>query len=158
MIEARNEGRIDGSDEFITKQFVAGDWRVGGGFPRPVTSPSSGAVLATVSDAAIAELDAAVEQARLAQPGWYDAGPLVRTNALREAARRLRQQADILARIDAQDSGNPIKGMHFDVMLGATLVEYFAGLTTEAKGETIPQRDGRLTYTCLLYTSPSPRD
>ena len=37
--------------------------------------------------------------------------------------------------------------MHFDVMLGATLVEYFAGLTTEAKGETIPQRDGRLTYT-----------
>ena len=104
-------------------------------------------MLATVPDAATAELDAAVEQARLAQPGWYDAGPLARANALREAARRLRQQADILARIDAQDSGNPIKGMHFDVMLGATLVEYFAGLTTEAKGETIPQRDGRLTYT-----------
>ena len=147
MTEARNDGRIDGSDEFITKQFVAGDWCVGGGFHRPVTSPSSGAVLATVPDAATAELDAAVEQARLAQPGWYDAGPLARANALREAARRLREQADILARIDAQDSGNPIKGMHFDVMLGATLVEYFAGLATEAKGETIPQRDGRLTYT-----------
>ena len=138
---------LDTSGDFITKQFVAGEWRGGSGEDRAITSPSSGAVLATVPDAGIAELDAAVEQARLAQPSWYDAGPLMRANALREAARRLREQADFLARIDALDSGNPIKGMHFDVMLAATLVEYFAGLTTEAKGETIPQRDGRLTYT-----------
>lgn len=147
MTNATNDNYKDMSGDFITKQFVAGDWHAGSGGDRSITSPSSGAVLADVPDAGSAELDAAVEQARLAQPGWYDAGPLARANALREAARRLREQADFLARIDALDSGNPIKGMHFDVMLGATLVEYFAGLTTEAKGETIPQRDGRLTYT-----------
>ena len=85
---------LDTSGDFITKQFVAGEWRGGSGEDRAITSPSSGAVLATVPDAGIAELDAAVEQARLAQPGWYDAGPLIRANALREAARRLREQAD----------------------------------------------------------------
>ena len=50
--------------------------------------------------------------------------------------------ADFLARIDALDSGNPIKGMHFDVMLGASLMDYFAGLTTEIKGETIRKEMG----------------
>ena len=146
MTSATND-ILDMSGDFISKQFVAGKWRVGSGGNRSITSPSSGAVLAALPDAGSAELDAAVEQARLAQPGWYAAGPLMRANALREAARRLREKADFLARVDALDSGNPIKGMHFDVMLAATLVEYFAGLTTEAKGETIPQRDGRLTYT-----------
>ena len=64
MTNATNDN-LDVSGDFITKQFVAGEWHGGSGGDRSITSPSSGAVLATVPDAGIAELDAAVEQACL---------------------------------------------------------------------------------------------
>ena len=66
-------------------------------------------------------------------------GPVARGKALKEAATRLRAHEEELALIDALDCGNPISGMRFDVNLGATLMEFFAGLTAELKGETIPQ-------------------
>lgn len=133
--------------EFINQQFIAGKWQAGNGFQRKISSPSSGATLAIVPDASTDDLNVAVSRAREAQPSWYAIGPVARAHALKQAAQLLRDNADFLARIDALDSGNPIKGMHFDVILGASLMDYFAGLTTEIKGETIPQRNGRLTYT-----------
>ena len=133
--------------DLINQQFIAGKWQAGSGLQRTISSPSSGAKLAIVPDASADDLNVAVARALEAQPAWYALGPVGRANALKKASQRLRENADFLARIDALDSGNPIKGMHFDVMLGASLMDYFAGLTTEIKGETIPQRDGRLTYT-----------
>ena len=65
MTNATNDNYKDMSGDFITKQFVAGDWHAGSGGDRSITSPSSGAVLADVPDAGSAELDSAVEQARL---------------------------------------------------------------------------------------------
>ena len=59
---------------------------------------------------------------------------------------RVREHAEELAFIDANDTGNPLVGMRFDANLAAALVDYFAGIATEAKGETIPQKDGLLTY------------
>lgn len=132
--------------KFPVEQFVGGEWRKGGGADRPVSSPSDGRLLAVVPDADADDLGAAVDAAAQAQRAWHRAGPGARAGALRQAAQRLREHAEELALIDAMDSGNPIKGMRFDAMLGASLIEYFAGIATEAKGETIPQRDGRLTY------------
>lgn len=127
-------------------QFIAGDWRAGAGGMRRVTSPSSGDHLATLADASDGDLNEAVAAAARAWPSWADQGPVARGKALKEAAARLRAHVDELARIDALDCGNPITGMRFDVNLGATLMEYFAGLTSELKGETIPQVGGKLTY------------
>ena len=128
------------------EQFIAGEWCKGRGADRPIHSPSSGDLLAVVPDADGDDLSRAVEAASEAQRAWRRAGPGARASVLRQAAERLREHVDGLAFIDALDSGNPIKGMRFDVTLGAMLVDYFAGIATEAKGETIPQRDGKLTY------------
>ncbi|MDU8945724.1 aldehyde dehydrogenase family protein [Ovoidimarina sediminis] len=125
--------------------FVAGEWRTGGGAPRAVLSPSSGAVLAELRDASAGDLSDAVARASNAQRVWTDLGPVHRGKILKQAAALLRSHESELALIDALDCGNPIKGMRFDVNLGATLMEFFAGLTTEAKGETIPQVGGKLT-------------
>lgn len=131
---------------FSTAQYVGGEARRGSGPDREVFSPSDGRLLAIVPDADAGDLDRAVAAAEQAQKSWRRAGPGVRAQALRQMAARLREHADELALIDALDSGNPVNGMHFDAMLAATLVEYFAGIATEMKGETIPQRDGKLTY------------
>lgn len=127
-------------------QFVAGQWRTGGGGARDVISPSSGDRLAVVNDASIQDLNEAVAAAAKAQRAWADLGPVLRGKRLKEAVARLKAHEDELARIDVLDCGNPISGMRFDVNLGATLMEYFAGLTTELKGETLPQVGGKLTY------------
>ena len=127
-------------------QYAGGVWRTGQGASRDVVSPGSGDVLATLRDASSEDLDGAVAAARRAQTTWADLGPVVRGKTLKEAAARLRAHEDELAMIDALDCGNPIKGMRFDVNLGATLMEFFAGLTTELKGETIPQVGGKLTF------------
>lgn len=131
---------------FPVEQYIGGEWHKGGGAERPVVSPSDGRLLGVVADADGDDLDRAVDAGRNAQDGWRRAGPGARAAALRQAAQRLRDHAEDLALIDALDSGNPIAGMRFDVTLGATLIDYFAGIATEAKGETIPQRGGRITY------------
>jgi betaine-aldehyde dehydrogenase len=127
-------------------QFVGGVWAQGLGAARAVHSPADGRLLATLPDAAAQDLDRAVAAAAQAQKGWALQGPVARARALKEAAARLRAHADELAMIDALDCGNPLTGMIFDVNLGATLMEFFAGLTTELKGETIPQAGGKLTF------------
>lgn len=134
------------SPPVATSQFIAGTWREGRGAARSIGCPSDGRTLAMINDAAPADLSEAVAAAMAAQADWAAAGPLARAAALKEAAQRLRRNAEELALIDALDSGNPIKGMRFDARLGVTLLEYFAGLTAEAKGETIPQMAGKLTY------------
>ncbi|MBP5857448.1 aldehyde dehydrogenase family protein [Marivibrio halodurans] len=129
-----------------TEQFVAGIWREGSGPERQIKAPYDGSLLATIKDAGRQELGDAVKAGRDAHRAWWRAGPGARGATLRQAANRLRENADELALIDALDCGNPLKGMKFDVALGATLIDYFAGVAAEAKGETIPQRDGKITY------------
>jgi betaine-aldehyde dehydrogenase len=125
---------------------VAGAWRTGGGASRRIISAATGATLAELHDASAQDLNDAVEAAARAQSEWAAQGPAIRGKLLRQAAARLRAHEDELALIDALDCGDPIKGMRFDVNLGATLMEFFAGLTTELKGETIPQVGGKLTF------------
>lgn len=127
-------------------QFIAGGFREGRGASRVVTSPSTGEILAEIKDASPADLNEAVVAARSAQADWAEVGPSVRGKALKAAAARLREHEEELALVDAQDCGNPLKGMRFDVNLGATLMDFFAGLASEVKGETIPQAGGKLTY------------
>lgn len=146
MLESAQEAVGRALPKIRLEQYIGGEWCKGGGADRPVMSPSDGKLLAVVSDADADDLQRVVDAAAEGQRAWHLAGPGARAAALREAAARLRTHADELALIDALDSGNPIKGMQFDVTLGAMLMDYFAGVAAEAKGETIPQRDGKITY------------
>ena len=139
-------GRAVSVGSVPTGQFIAGRWCNGRGAPRAVMSPSAGRKLAEINDASAEDLDAAVIAAARAQVEWAEMGPVLRGRALQAAAQRLREHEEELALIDAQDCGSPVRGMRFDVGLGATLMEFFAGLTSELKGETIPQVGGKLTY------------
>src|SRR4030095_13531287 len=112
-----------------------------------VTSPSTGESLGTTVDATAEEIDRAVAAARQAFFRWRDVAAQERASAIRRASAILRANADELAWLEAVDTGNPFQAMRFDVEMSAGYMEYFAGLVTEIKGDTIPIGAGVLNYT-----------
>lgn len=97
--------------------------------------------------AGAADVDAAVQAAHAAFPAWASVPPLERGKLLRKAAAVLREHAWELAQLDSLNNGNPVSILAHDAHFAAEGIDYFAGLATEIKGETIPMGDGNLNYT-----------
>jgi betaine-aldehyde dehydrogenase len=112
-----------------------------------VRNPATGDSLGKVSEAGPEDVDQAVRAAHEAFGAWRRTAPLERAAKLRETARRLRANIAELALLDAADCGNPVRAMTGDVNVAAAFLDYFAGLVTEMKGETIPMGPGVINYT-----------
>lgn len=112
-----------------------------------LASPSTGESLGRVDVAGPEDVDAAVRAARAAFPTWAALKPVQRADYLREFGSILRNYAEELAYVDAVDGGNPVTDLIKDVAIAAAGFDLFAGLATEAKGETIPSGDSVLNYT-----------
>lgn len=93
------------------------------------------------------DVDAAVKAAHAAFPAWAATPPIERGRYLRKAAAVLREHAVPLAQLDSLNNGNPVSALAMDAGFAADVLEYFAGLATEIKGETIPMGDGNFNYT-----------
>ncbi len=126
--------------------YFGGAWHAGAR-AIAVTSPSTGESLGTTADATAEDVDRAVAAAREAFLQWRNVPAQERASAIRRASAVLRQNADELAWLEAVDTGNPFQAMRFDVEISANYMDYFAGLVTEIKGDTIPIGAGTLNYT-----------
>jgi acyl-CoA reductase-like NAD-dependent aldehyde dehydrogenase len=104
----------------------------------PVFSPYSEEQIATVPDAGAEDVGLAVDAAQKAFAGWRELTAMQRARLVSTLADTIEARADEFAVLDAIDGGAPITVMHGDVIGGATIMRYFAGLATEMKGETIP--------------------
>jgi betaine-aldehyde dehydrogenase len=109
-------------------------------------NPATGDDLGPCAEANEADVNLAVEAAHRAQPAWAALKPLERAALLKKVAQVLRENAFELAMLDAANCGNPISEMQRDALIAAAQIEYYAGLATEVKGETIPMGDGILNY------------
>jgi betaine-aldehyde dehydrogenase len=109
-----------------------------------LVSPGSGHSLGHAADGAASDVDAAVVSARAAFPSWRDTPPVERARALRKFAAIVRAHARELAMLDAIDCGNPVKAMVGDADIAASQIDFFAGLVTEMKGDSIPMGPGWL--------------
>uniref|UniRef100_UPI0039EF07C4 aldehyde dehydrogenase family protein n=1 Tax=Bordetella sputigena TaxID=1416810 RepID=UPI0039EF07C4 len=112
-----------------------------------VVAPGTGERLMAVADAGIQDVARAASAARAGARLWRRTAPLARAAVLRKMAQRLRENAKELALLDALDCGNPVSEMGSDVMVAAALLDFFAGLVTELKGDTIPMGHDALDYT-----------
>jgi betaine-aldehyde dehydrogenase len=110
-------------------------------------APATGQSLGHAEIAGAEDVDAAVGAARAAFPAWAALRPGERADLLRGFAALLRAHAAELAMVDAVDGGNPVAELIKDVGIAAGGFDFFAGLATEAKGETIPMGSRRLNYT-----------
>ena len=126
----------------------------GGGWHAPASgsyeetmNPGTGDTLGFVATAGHADVDAAVASARAGFLEWRDVPPLERARILKEIAALLRKHGDELAMIDAANCGNPYTEMRGDAGIAAAQMEFFAGLVTEMKGDTIPMGPERVNMT-----------
>ncbi|NUB44263.1 aldehyde dehydrogenase family protein [Fertoebacter nigrum] len=110
-----------------------GHW-IDGAFTKPgasfaTSNPATGQVLAQVSQASEAELDAAVKAARRAQPKWAKLPGHARAKILYALARLVQKHARLLAVLETLDNGKPIReSRDIDVPLVARHFYYHAGL------------------------------
>lgn len=110
-------------------------------------NPGTGKTIASVAVASRADVDATVASASRGFKEWRDVAPLERARILKEIAALLRKHGDELALMDAANCGNPYTEMRGDAAIASAQMEFFAGLVTEMKGDTIPMGPERLNMT-----------
>lgn len=130
------------------KLFYGGQWHdAEEGASWELFSPGDGAALGPCADASDRDVDAAVKAADAAFHHWREILPFERARILRQAAAVIRAHSAELALIDAHDGGNAVTPMAGDIEAAAQQLEFFAGLITQVKGETIPMGHGRFNFT-----------
>lgn len=111
-------------------------------------NPANGEVLARVHSAGPDDLERAVASARAGQRVWAAMGPFERARILRRAVDILRERNDELALLETLDTGKPLsETLSVDIVTGADVLEYYAGLVPAIEGEQIPLRDSAFAYT-----------
>ncbi|SAK68064.1 betaine aldehyde dehydrogenase [Caballeronia fortuita] len=110
--------------------------------------PATGETLSRVQQASQADIDRAVRSAREGQREWAAMTAMQRSRILRRAVDLLRARNDELAAIETRDTGKPIAETRaVDIVTGADVIEYYAGLATAIEGEQIPLRESSFVYT-----------
>ncbi|WP_144138625.1 betaine-aldehyde dehydrogenase [Paraburkholderia sp. BCC1884] len=110
--------------------------------------PATGETLASVQQASLADVGRAVQSARDGQREWAALTAMQRSRILRRAVELLRERNDELAALETRDTGKPIaETLAVDIVTGADVIEYYAGLATAIEGQQIPLRPSSFVYT-----------
>ena len=111
-------------------------------------NPATGEVLATVQCATQADVERAVVSAREGQQVWAAMTAMERSRILRRAVEILRARNDELAHLETLDTGKAIsETAAVDIVTGADVLEYYAGLAPAIEGEQVPLRESSFFYT-----------
>jgi betaine-aldehyde dehydrogenase len=113
----------------------------------PVLDPSLEDVIAEVPDADEKDVDRAVGAARRAFDSgpWPQTTPQDRGRILFRLAGKLRENANLMAELEARNCGKPIVEAEYDVADAATCFEYYGGLATKVLGHVNPVPDNALS-------------
>lgn len=103
--------------------------------------------LGRVPAATAADVDRAVRAAAAAQREWAGRSVWERAALLRRLAAAIRSRGAEILQLEARDTGNTIGKLQADVEIAAGYLEYFAGLGSELKGETVPATATGLHFT-----------
>lgn len=109
--------------------FINGEWRAPGeGVYFETKDPATGEKIASVSQGSAADIDAAVQAARVAFPKWQNLTPHVRARYLYAMARAVQRHSRRLAVLETIDNGKPIReSRDIDIPLVARHFYHHAG-------------------------------
>src|SRR5580693_3727970 len=116
---------------FVGAKQVAGK----SGRTADVFQPMDGTVRAHVALASRAEVRAAVENAKAAQPAWAATNPQRRARVLMKFLELVHKEYDALAELLAREHGKTIPDAKGDIQRGLEVVEYDIGAPQMMKGE-----------------------
>jgi malonate-semialdehyde dehydrogenase (acetylating) / methylmalonate-semialdehyde dehydrogenase len=116
---------------FIDGKQVAGT----SGRKANVYNPATGEVLAEVALASDAELAAAVESAKAAQPKWAATNPQRRARVFMKFVELLNKNMDELAELLSREHGKTVEDSKGDIIRGLEVCEFVIGIPHLQKGE-----------------------
>ena len=101
----------------------------------PIYDPATGEVVREVAYASAAEVDAAVQAAARALPGWRATTPLRRSRILQKYLALLQRHEKELAALASQEHGKTLDDALGSVRRGIEVVEFACGIPHLLKGE-----------------------
>jgi malonate-semialdehyde dehydrogenase (acetylating)/methylmalonate-semialdehyde dehydrogenase len=116
---------------FIGGKIVAG---TSGRFA-DVFDPNTGAVQARVALASKAEVEAVIDDAEAAQPGWAATNPQRRARVLMKFVELINRDMDSLAKLLSSEHGKTVPDAKGDIQRGLEVLEFAIGIPHLLKGE-----------------------
>src|SRR5216684_1329791 len=104
-----------------------------------VFNPATGERVRRVAFAGPAEVDAAVQAARAAFPGWAATPPLTRARLLFKFLELLHREHDAIARVISEEHGKVFSDAQGEITRGLEVVEFACGIPHLLKGEVAEQ-------------------
>jgi betaine-aldehyde dehydrogenase len=128
--------------------FLKGEWKSAkAGGTREIINPANNQVLATVADAAEADAQVAIADAREAFDNglWPRLRAAERASYLFKLADAIDARAEEFAVLETRNNGKPLREAKFDVADAAGCFRYYAGLITKPQGQTFEVPDPNIT-------------
>ncbi len=114
----------------------------------PIHNPATGERIGEAAEGDAADVDKAVQSATKAQKAWAKVAPRERGKLIGDCARLLQDHIEELARLIALESGKAIRTeSRVEAGVFADVFQFYSGLGSEIKGETVPFKPGMLTLT-----------
>ena len=134
--------------ELQTRLLIGGNWVDGvQGRTVVVENPFTGEAICEVAEATAEDVDLAVEAATAAAPEWAAMAAHERGRLLMKLADAIEADAEYLARLEASNTGHPIRDcLNLDVPRTVLCFRYFGGMADKFEGSVVPVDAGFLNY------------
>jgi acyl-CoA reductase-like NAD-dependent aldehyde dehydrogenase len=120
----------------------------GSGKTFPVVNPATGQQVAEAAEGDAADVDAAVRNASAAQKSWAKLPSRKRGALVAQCASLIRTHVEELARLIALETGKALRTeSRVEANTVADILEFFGGLGSELKGESVPFAPNVLSVT-----------
>ncbi len=117
--------------------FIGGEWLTPSGASTPVFNPSTGDVIAEAPAGGAAEVNAAVEAAQAAFPGWRETPPVERARVFFRYRQLIEANFDKLCATVSREHGKTLAESRGSIYRGLENVEYACGVPTLLFGDTL---------------------
>ncbi|MDB6177321.1 aldehyde dehydrogenase family protein [Paracoccus sp. Z330] len=113
-----------------------------------VINPATGLVLGRAAASDADETAGAIRSAKAAQTEWASLPARERGKRVAAAARAVAEHAELIAQVLARETGKAIRTeCRGEVAVAADIMEFYGGLGSELKGQTVPYNPRMLTMT-----------
>ncbi|CAG4888394.1 aldehyde dehydrogenase family protein [Paraburkholderia saeva] len=131
------------------KHFIGSEWSSSsGGETIEVIDPSDGQPFTRLARGTAADIDRAVQAARRAYEGaWGAANAADRGRVLYRLSMLVTACHEELAKLEARDTGKPLRQARADASALARYFEFYAGAADKLHGETLPYQSGYTVFT-----------
>ncbi len=119
-----------------------------------VGNPANGSLVGSVPTGTARDVDAAVEAARDAFPGWWETSAAKRGETLFAGSEAIKSAVNELAPLLTAEQGKPIGEARMEIFRFAHTLEHYAGMAKNLRGGSVPNLDSDPPRSGLILKRP----